>query len=164
MIYGSICDSNSLFLPLAAKSIADSEESQEVRREKRFKSDSEHEGTDTDDTVTSATSPMKEGATKSSEATIAQEVKETPFLALLAAIDEEEANSSSSAPQLLPFFTQPFLPMMGRPADMNSVMFMRPTPTSSAATTPLASPVLNYEMPSPFPVVPMPAFVPFTAY
>jgi hypothetical protein len=118
------------------------------REEKRFKSDSEHEITDSDEPNTSMASAASPSQPKH---------EPSSFLALLAAIDEEEREDAIT-----------FQAFLQRDSS-NMVGFLNfHSATSSAANTPMASPILH-DMQPPFPMVyePLPMnspYVSFTAY
>lgn len=127
-----------------------------TKREKRSRSESEHEGTETDEIVpTPVSTPQPDS-----------------FLTLLAAIDAEEQESalallslpySAPAPVQPPVFeSKPLLPSL-KTVGIHSIH----STTSSATSTPMASPILNYEMAAPFPMIPVGMngpYVSFTAY
>jgi len=144
--------------------VLESDESSEVSRQtKRVKSESEHDGTETDDTSAPVSpspvlSPMKP-----------KEEPLSPFLTLLAAIDAEEASvpptpSSTLLPSMIShqYYSHP-QQYISAVHDMMIYRSQHASPTSSSGNTPLTSPV-NYEMAPPFPMMPLHGYVPFAAY
>jgi len=126
--------------------VFESSESEVSSPNKRFKGDSEVDGTESDEAHSIVTVAMALG-----------DEQPPSFLTLLAAIEAEEA--AEQVPVLPTFYA------------LDSKIFapysQAHSATSSAANTPMASPVLSYDIPSPFPMVPMSMsapYVSFTAY
>jgi hypothetical protein len=158
--------------------VLESDESSDAPRQaKRLKSESEHDGTETDESASAPVSPSPVVSPMVSPVVSPMKPKEeplSPFLTLLAAIDAEEAPTPAliATPAVLPsmmphqYFSHP-QQLYG--SNVHEMMMyhahaQQASPTSSAGNTPMASPVLNYEMAPPFPMMPIHGYVPFTAY